>query len=80
MGPHLEFPDWQIPCFAALSGTFSPEPELLGKAERAILARLEQLVMIPGREMEKHAIRMSLHNLRGINKGKLGFRSALLLI
>ena len=70
----LMFPEWQLPYFDALSEG-SPETlrERVDDAERAILARLEQLVGSPEREMEQFALRDALHSLHVIKKDKLDF-------
>lgn len=70
----LMFPDWQLPYFVALApGT--PETLLarVDQAERAILARLTELIRRPEREMENFAIRDALDVLYAIKINKLDF-------
>jgi hypothetical protein len=70
----LMFPDWQLPYFVALApGT--PETLLarVDQAERAILARLAELIRRPEREIEKFAIRDALDALYAIKIDELDF-------
>ena len=70
----LMFPDWQLPYFVALAPR-SPDTlrERVDQAERAILARLAELLSRPEREMEKFAIRDALDALYAIKIEKLDF-------
>jgi hypothetical protein len=70
----LMFPAWQLPYFVALAPG-SPETlrARVDQAERAILARLGELIRRPEREMEKFAIRDALDALYAIRIDKLDF-------
>jgi len=73
----LMFPDWQLPYFVALApGTPETLLERVDQAERAILARLAELIRRPEREMEKFAIRDALDALYAIKTDELDFPHA----
>lgn len=71
---NLMFPRWQLPYFVALApGLPETLRERVDQAERAIHARLAELVTRPQREMEQFAMRDALDALYAIKIEKLVF-------